>query len=323
MPLESYHTGLFQLPGTGIVTNDKGGHGPVDWSLAGSLTIEAEEWKISWEDGNIDEYQYYPEAIIHARDLVSAQGYANLIYAGITLAKGTLPAAHDYFYAVPKKTPLPKYLPAEALDRPLLIDHATEACDIAIRVSGSDSFRHALQKYLLSLRLTPVPGPYALALPDPYISFGYGIILAYSAIEELGLAMQLGKRSRDENGKWIPNILSDLMQRLESNNIDTRELMDWATTKDSSEIESRRRKLAPDQRPWRVRKFSHVDEIEICDAIAHVSWLRNNVSSHRMTERTKNLTEYDVLNSQRLAGRLLLDAIGLPKAVTKTKYVYY
>ncbi|MGH9612079.1 MAG: hypothetical protein ACRD4P_03255, partial [Bryobacteraceae bacterium] len=51
--------------------------------------------------------------------------------------------------------------------------------------------------------------------------------------------------------------------------------------------------------------------VELVDAIAHVSWLRSKISSHRMKHDLVQLVSvYDVANAQFLARRLLLESLG-------------
>jgi hypothetical protein len=54
--------------------------------------------------------------------------------------------------------------------------------------------------------------------------------------------------------------------------------------------------------------------VDIVDAIAHLSWLRSHVSSHRMKHSRANLlTLYEVTNGQFLARQLILEYMGLWK----------
>jgi hypothetical protein len=51
--------------------------------------------------------------------------------------------------------------------------------------------------------------------------------------------------------------------------------------------------------------------VHIADAIAHASWLRSKVSSHKLKEDLlRALSAYDVTNVQHLARNLILESLG-------------
>jgi hypothetical protein len=54
--------------------------------------------------------------------------------------------------------------------------------------------------------------------------------------------------------------------------------------------------------------------VDMADAIAHASWLRNCISSHYLkAENARALTAYDVANVQDLSRRILLETLGFWK----------
>jgi hypothetical protein len=69
----------------------------------------------------------------------------------------------------------------------------------------------------------------------------------------------------------------------------------------------------PKKAPWARWDVRDI-QIDVVDAIAHVSWLRSKVSAHKSDPQSvRLLSVYDVSNAQRLARRLLLETLGFWK----------
>ncbi len=155
------------------------------------------------------------------------------------------------------------------------------------------------------------------------IRFAYAIIAAYSIIEELGLDINAStdKPSKLENGDWNPVVLENLVNRLKNSNINIQKDISWMIRGYETEIEKKRPIKITRVAEWSDPTDSEHDFIKkvkdgyvyLPDAINHISFLRSSISSHKVGEKIKNLSVYDVFNAQFLARRLILEKVGLWK----------
>ena len=153
--------------------------------------------------------------------------------------------------------------------------------------------------------------------------FAYAIITAYSVLEELGLAINVDvskeRRSKYDNGNWNPEVLDDLIKRLEDSNIDVKDDISWMIRGESTEIEKKRPIKTTREAEWASPEDDMDDlymkvkdgYVYLPDAIHHISYLRSCIASHSVGEKIMNLSVFDVANAQFLAKRLILEKTGL------------
>jgi len=196
------------------------------------------------------------------------------------------------------------------------------ACAIAAKASFRSSLVYAILKYNFSISLYSVclvdldPSHSASYIPisiypSDHIRFCHCIISAYSVLEDLGLEVRASEKQPSFiNGKWNLVVKNELDKRLKNAGIDLNETYCWT-------MRGLRKRLIEIEGPPHILKkesWAYGDvrdsEMEVIDAIAHVSWLRSYVSSHKTKDVTKVLSPYDVINSQHLARRLLLEKLG-------------
>lgn len=148
--------------------------------------------------------------------------------------------------------------------------------------------------------------------PAAHVLCANAITLAYSAIEELGLEVRVGKnkQSRMPDGTWNPAVRGDLEGRLKASNIDINETHVWTLRGRPTRIEKRRPPKAVKKPLWSRGAVRDV-ELSLIDAIASASWLRSKVTTHAFNANVRSLTAYDVHNVQSLARRLVLGACGV------------
>lgn len=198
-----------------------------------------------------------------------------------------------------------------------------KATSIAAAASMNAQLVYAITKYELSTYLCSVYNvdlePYRAPhiplsfYPMDHTLYSYAIVLAYSAIEDIGLEVRAcEKKPSTINGQWNPVVKDDLLSRLSDACIDHSNTLLWTSRGDSRLIEKIRPVPISELAPWAEGEVKDCD-VELIDAIAYASWLRSKVASHSTKELTKVLSVYDVINVQHLARRLLLEQMGFWK----------
>ena len=195
------------------------------------------------------------------------------------------------------------------------------ACQIAAKASYRNARVHAIFKLLWSYRLYSTwwvdldPDLSGEILPkgqtpEEQVAFAHAIVLAYAAIEELGLEVRTSSdRPSRPDGKWNPEVRAELERRLAKSNIKISAPTLW-------NLRGRRTRLEQDRPTYPVGRAAwsgglvRDQQVHICDAIADVSWLRSWVAAHKSGELVKLLSPYDVDNAQHLARRLILESMG-------------
>jgi hypothetical protein len=101
-------------------------------------------------------------------------------------------------------------------------------------------------------------------------------------------------------------------RRLSKAGIDISEGVLWTVRGPNRRIDKNRIVPSRGKQHW-AQGWIRDSEVEIVDAIAHVDWLRDKVASHAVKPLTPSLSPYDVVNTQHLARRVLLGALGFWK----------
>lgn len=195
------------------------------------------------------------------------------------------------------------------------------ACSLATKVTCKNVYIYALAKYNFSVSLynrdlvdlEPWSSPHLPVSkhPEDHVAFCHAIVAAYSVLEEMGLEVRASNtRPSMINGKWNPEVRFDLENRLRKARINLSEKMLWTIRGPRRKIESKKQINTSEKMPW---SFGPVRDagVEIVDAIAYASWLRSKVSSHKTIDITRSISPYDVISTQHLARRLLLEHFGM------------
>lgn len=273
-----------------------------------------------------------PELIISAPDEIAAQRVFNLILACGDLVNASThhagPAAYSGGPCLVSSDDVREILrrkDEKARHRPWgSWNDIPWSCLIAAKASRSMSYVYAIHKWQLSASISSVhysdldPSRRA-TIPksdfyDEHVRFATAIILAYSSIEEIGFEVRASQQNpSSKNGAWNPPVLEDLEKRLSAGGIDLDEGFYWNVRGAKTRLEREKPKqfrTAPRKAPW-TRWEVRDREVHIADAIAHASWLRSRVSSHKVKkEFMRVLSIYDVSNVQTLARRLILESLG-------------
>jgi hypothetical protein len=149
--------------------------------------------------------------------------------------------------------------------------------------------------------------------PVVHTRLAQAIVLAYGAVEELGLEVRATReRPSSINGQWNPPVLADLERRLRRAGHDPYESILWDLRGRKTALETARPPRARARAPW--TRWPDVRDVNVAlvDAIAHVSWLRSSVSAHAgKRELVRVLSAYDVANAQQVARHQLLASQGI------------
>jgi hypothetical protein len=146
-------------------------------------------------------------------------------------------------------------------------------------------------------------------------------------LEQLGLEIRASAQLPRTlpNGEWNPVVRTELEDRLKKTGINLSDRFHWMIRGSKTRIES-------DQPNFIYRNSVNVPwsrgtvrdlEVDIADAIAHASWLRNLISAHYLDpDKAKVLSVYVVANVQHLARRLLLATLGFWREHTSDNVIF-
>jgi len=279
------------------------------------------------------------DVVIRAKNWERAQVVAYMIwaaeavYGGASMERALGLAPMEPPIAVPRHDPefeeLPKQLGAETVAQVRGTRRQSGDTEGAIRLAARCGLKRRWQYALLKLfesykgvsiawRDTD-PREYEPEAfrPSPYtvdhVSFAQAITSAYSAIEELGLTVQPravrkgDTRAKFDDGSWVSDVLIDLQRRLSGANIAPDEAYYWHR-RGPARLHERGKPLAvARQAKWSSGAIRDA-WVWIPDALDHARWIRNKLTGHRIDERARSLSPYEVLNVQGLARMLLLSA---------------
>lgn len=140
-----------------------------------------------------------------------------------------------------------------------------------------------------------------------HVRSSIAINLAFSAIEELSLQIKSSStkpRWLDKEFTWNPAVLADITSRLEEAAIDPNRTINWIVRGDKTELS---------MQPVRQRFAAYGDgqvvrdiELSVPDAIHACSYLRNCMTAHAFSDKTKLIGPYQVFNVQQVARFLIL-----------------
>jgi hypothetical protein len=255
-----------------------------------------------------------PEIAIDARSDQRANSAMSLVAAAVNVVQGS-----DF---IPFEANLIEEgsLTAEQIRRraPIAVGGIPEACLLAARASWRRSRMYALARLhfsmvMFSTHLMDRHPDYARAWPksdDPlmHVRFAQAIVLAYGAIEELGLHIRASNaRPSMRNGVWNPPVLADLEAHLRRAGLNPYMPIMWEVRGRKTLLERERPTRLQRRAPWTSWPDVRDVSVALVDAIAHVSWLRSRVSAHAAPHQLRSvLSPYDVANAQHVAREVIL-----------------
>jgi hypothetical protein len=260
------------------------------------------------------------EVLINARTEVVAQRAAFLLQGSLDLLDG-----HSIFSQMGGTLEILDAKRASSADRKHRASRSQSniplACKVAARIGTKRRWIYSLSKLWLSYQNISIAGvdldpthseniPKSTH-PRDHVAYANAIQLAYAAIEELGLEIRANAdKPSTLNGKWNPPVKEDLESRLCAGGVNLDDPFYWNLRGPKTILDNRYPPRITSLAPW-ARHQVRDGVLEVADAIAHVSWLRSKVATHRLKyEFVKVLSVYEVANSQHLASRLLLESLG-------------
>lgn len=310
-----------------------------DWSLSTKPDPSERHW--SSHDGGsrvqftrpefrreaaVNDLDQCHEIVITAADLAIAKNVQQLIYGGMLLG---YPDTHT------NKSPYPA-IEYGILDTTILqgdpfcgcfqfAENGYLGCRIAQAAWAESKFVYAIEKLKLSWRLdwfTPHSASprHGQVFDNEHPEYHYqtdaafAIIAAFSAIEELGLEIRSSSKNPRfvdaDTGEWNPDVRQNAEKRLTDAGVNINEKFYWVHRGEPTMIESEMKPILGDESEYADGNVVRDRDMELVDAIHYVSWIRNFVAAHRFSELTKTISPYDVYNSQSLARRLIMSAVG-------------
>lgn len=265
-----------------------------------------------------DGYNFNTELLIGAADPERAERAYNLLIAAMAVCDmgvHFVPDAFDTSNITPFPAPAPQpfAMSVESLATP---------CILVSKASCSSELQYAIHRLALSYRsisphwidLDPSHSPQKFGVhgdPMVHVYIANAITLAYSAIEQLGLEIRShGQPSKMSDGSWNTSVREDLERRLKESRINLAEREIWTMRGPELAIERRKKPAAVRKARWARGTVRDV-EIELIEAIALASFLRDKLGAHGLPSDAASLTVYDAHNVQSVARRLLMESVGL------------
>ena len=262
-----------------------------------------------------------PDEVVASRALKLILATSNLVNASMYGGPGATNGGPCLFSAIDVKRRLRE---SAEFQRPWsAFPDIPWACLIAAKASRRLNYIYAIFKWQLSALLFSVHyddlHPFRRTIPksvhsDEHIEYATAITLAYSAIEEIGFEIRASSSNPSSiKGTWNQPVIENLERRLRAGGIDLDEAFGWNIRGSKTRLEKDKPKQAraPARKaPW-CRWQIRDSRVHVADAIAHASWLRSKVSSHKSKQEfLRVLSAYDVTNVQNLARRLILESLG-------------
>lgn len=233
------------------------------------------------------------EIIIEAKSIIRAQSACDLIICSLCVLEGdVLLGIRDI-----SVYPLNRNNEEKSLYDGIVNEFSKPglllACKMAAKISFYRSYVNSVHKFLLSceifstdwIDLDPTRRPVIPLSPFTYdhLKYGHAIVLTYSIIEELNLAVNASREKPSIiNGKWNDVVKKDLEERLIKSNIDINEPILWDRRGSKKSLEKRRPILSLKKASWSHGPHIRDCEILLIDAINYISWLRSKIIVHKV-----------------------------------------
>ena len=322
--LLAFHTGLmafdyYRFPPPPFVGNG--------WHL--DLVLPGTDFPIGSARAGDESYPA-KEVVVRATSEVKAQRAAGLVHSARLLLEGSnllsqiYPGEHAPIHVASTHSGTAlNQAESEFLARTgVMTVDIPLACMVAARASARLEYIYALAKLRLSLETYSLPvialDPFhsqnvpKSPLPEDHVRMAFAIVAAWSCIEEMGFEIRASntKPSKLPDGRWNPEVRSELEARLRKGHINLNEPIHWNLRGPRTRIEKKRKPVFIQKAPW-ARYRVRDGKMEVIEAIHYVSFLRSWVAAHKTDKRmVRMLSVYDVANAQLLARRLFLEKMG-------------
>ncbi|TVQ77748.1 MAG: hypothetical protein EA380_07000 [Phycisphaeraceae bacterium] len=220
-----------------------------------------------------------------------------------------------------KPTPIDRLADTMCIDNTsrmiLVIRGVVDAAELAAKASKRHDFVYAISRLALSCMLTNC-SPYQVEIergrrnafsdyPLDHVRIGTATLLAYSAIEQIGLGID-GRKHIDKHGKWLPQMREEYIALLCTLGIDQHEKIPWMIRGKQSRIQSSFPRAQSEPASWQSDYISD-EMLSIPDAVNRARILRNKFGGHAFTEAITDIRIQEAVSVQYLAHSLIIPAI--------------
>ena len=263
------------------------------------------------------------EIALKARGEAQAERALSLIAAALVAVQGSATFAVDLELMTLAQAKATRR--AHPMNGVMRLPAASEATFLAAWASWRLQRAYAIAKLHLSMSLhsthvMDLNPSHSVTIPksaDPVVHarLAEAIVLAYGALEELGLEVRASSKNPSTvGGAWNPPVLSNLESRLRAARVNPYDTVAWDVRGPKTSLERVRSPRRQSRAPWTRWPDVRDVKVTVVDAIAHTSWLRSKVAAHAGNkDLVRVLSAYDVANAQHVARYLLLTTSGILK----------
>lgn len=190
------------------------------------------------------------------------------------------------------------------------------ACQLAQKAYQKQSWKNALCRYhvaheiyaLHPLDLHPYEDPFKNnRILSEHIRIANVITACYGVLEELNLQIKADcDHPSTIDGNWNPEIKSDLITRLHGNHLNPEISIPWLTRNGIKRPFKQGAINSSKLCEWSDGQNIGDFEINICDAILELSYMRSQIATHKIGNKVHQLSVYDAENAFALSRIVLL-----------------
>jgi len=191
------------------------------------------------------------------------------------------------------------------------------ACKLLQKVYDTQTYENSVCKYYVAKEIYALHPMELHPCEDPFIKdylltdrirIANVVVDCYSVLEELHLQIKANTDNPSViNNEWNPVVKEELYSRLLRKNINPNETIPWLTR--NGFIRPFKDKVIQTEKlcEWSDGEVICDFEINICEAILELSYIRSHLSSHNINENVLKLSVYDAENEFTLARIILLN----------------
>ena len=196
-------------------------------------------------------------------------------------------------------------------------DELLFACKLLQKVYGTQIYENSVCKYYVAKEIYALHPMELHPCEDPFIKdylltdrirIANVVVDCYSILEELHIQIKANCDNPSViNNEWNPSVKDELTSRLHRKNINPDKTIPWLTR--NGFIRPFKDKIIKTEKlcEWSDGTEICDFEINICDAILELSYIRSQLSSHNVNANVLKLSVYDAENAFTLARILLLN----------------
>lgn len=196
-------------------------------------------------------------------------------------------------------------------------DSLKYACLMTQKAYGKQIYENAVCKYYVAhevyslhpMDLHPLEDPFKNSyLLSERIRIANVVVNCYAVLEELHTQIKADQKNPSvlPSGEWNPVVKEELCARLDAKHIDPNAKLHWLTRNGNIRPFKTSAVTCTALCEWSDGKKIADFNINVCDAILELSYMRSKLASHKFDKKVLNLTVYDAENAFILARYILL-----------------